>query len=526
MIKVLIIGLDGANWSVLDDALVAGHMPTLRTLRTEGNSGVLQSTHPPVTAAAWTTCITGCQPYTHGVVGFKDYSFRDDRLRISSAASCRVPNMFQQLSSQGFKVASINVPWTYPCADVNGIVVSGYGTPDTTAAFTSPPEFKKELLAAIPDFDFIAPWQKGDNRDLELFDSNISKVERCFAQRVETAKMVNGKISPDLMMVQFQDLDLMQHHIWPCLSSQTRDSYPVHRDRLFRMFEKLDSAIAELLELAGSDTTVIVMSDHGFGPMHGSIRANMFLHDWGYLRTKSSLGRMVRRARRNLISEKDEMEVELKTPVDWKNSKAMVMYSAVNGHIYLNVKGRNPHGTVERGAEFDAIIEDLKGKFAQITNPKTPQKVFQDILTPAELYGVPSVDTEILGDLILIPAPGYIVHQSTSRKGPPIRLEPPDTFTGCHYYEGIYVVKGPGVDKTAGQRAHIVDIAPTVYALMDAELPAYVDGKPAQSLFERKLEAPIQAPTEKETAKPARENLSDAEQELVRKRLAELGYMD
>lgn len=142
--KVLIIGLDGATWDVFDDFLLDHHMPNLKKLKSEGYSGVLQSTDPPITPAALTTCITGCQPYTHGVVGFKDYPSRDNSLHVSSAASCRVPTMWEELSDQGYKkVASINVPWTYPWREVNGLVVAGYGLPSTEADFTYPHDFKK-----------------------------------------------------------------------------------------------------------------------------------------------------------------------------------------------------------------------------------------------------------------------------------------------------------------------------------------------------------------------------------------------
>lgn len=149
--KVLIIGLDGAAWDVFDDFLLDNYMPNLKKLNKGGFRGIRRSTDPPVTPAAWTTCITGCQPYTHGMLGFKDYSFEDDHLRISSAASCRVPNIWQQLSSQGYKVASINAPWTYPCQEVNGVIVAGYGVPSIEARFTYPSGFKNELLERIGD---------------------------------------------------------------------------------------------------------------------------------------------------------------------------------------------------------------------------------------------------------------------------------------------------------------------------------------------------------------------------------------
>lgn len=71
--KILIIGLDGATWDVLDDFVLDNYMPNLKRLKAGGYSGILRSTDPPVTPAAWTTCITGCQPYTQGWLSWRGY---------------------------------------------------------------------------------------------------------------------------------------------------------------------------------------------------------------------------------------------------------------------------------------------------------------------------------------------------------------------------------------------------------------------------------------------------------------------
>lgn len=530
--KVLIIGLDGATWDVLDDFLLDNYMPHLRRLKTGGFCGILQSTDPPVTPAAWTTCITGCQPYTHGVLGFKDYSFEDDHLRISSAASCRVPTIWEQLSNQGYKVASINVPWTYPCVEVNGIIVAGYGLPSTEVQFTYPADFRNELLERIGDYDISARWEKSEYYDAAKFEANVCRVERSFEQRLEAARIVNRKITPDVMMVQFQDIDLIQHHIWPYLDKSTRGLYAPQRDRLFSMFMRLDQTIGGLIELADTEQSfVAVVSDHGFGRMLGSIKPNMLLYKWGYLKFQSPIGRMIRRLRRNLLSlsskTRGSMPIELKSPVDWRRSKAMVMYAAMNGHIYLNVKGRNPNGFIQRGVEYDNIIEDLKSRFSRLTNPATGEPMFSRVMRTAELYNRKAEDVEKLGDLILVPKPGYIVHQSTARKGDCIGFQPEDSLAGCHYCEGIYIFYGPNIKGGENKRAHIVDIAPTVYAALGAKLPAYLDGKVLQDVFSKDLKIQYQSPEAPDSQQSSKQHeLSEQEQELVAQRLSELGYLD
>lgn len=530
--KVLIIGLDGATWEVLDEFVLNKHMPNLNKLKVNGCSGILKSTDPPVTPAAWTTFNTGCQPYTHSVLGFKDYSFENDRLSISSSASCAVPTMWEELSRQGYKVASINVPWTYPCRKVNGFMVAGYGLPGTKAQFTYPTDLKNELLEHIPDYNVLTDWEKVDNHDHEIFDQNVSRAERCFEQRLETARIINRKDSLDVFMVEFQDIDLIQHHVWPYLDRNTRDEYPSKRDRLFLALNRLDKAIGSLLELADNkQSTVIVVSDHGFGRMLGSIRANMFLYEWGYLKFKSPLRRMFRRFHRNLdpVLDKqgDSVPIEIKTPVDWKRSKAMVMYAAMNGHIYLNVEGRNPNGCVRKGREYETVVDDLKCRFSKVKHPVTGESMFSQIITPTELYNVDRAVVEKLGDLILIPKPGYIVHQSTKRKGNPIKLLPDDSLAGCHYCDGIYIISGSKIMAAKNKTARIVDLAPTIYAMLNAKLPSYLDGKVIQDVFSSRINIQYQSSQQADsTIQSEQEGLSEQEQMLIHQRLSELGYMD
>ena len=540
--KVLIIGLDGATWDVLDDFVLTNYMPNLNRLKTGGCSGILQSTEPPITPAAWTTCITGCQPYTHGVLGFKDFNCENDCLSISSSASCTVPTMFEELSRQGYEVASINVPWTYPCRKINGIMVAGYGLPGTNVEFTYPPEFKEELLGKISDYDVLADWQengKDDNVPLRLssqdeaageqFEKNIAAIEKKFEQRLETAKIINGKLNCDILMVQFQNIDLIQHHIWSALDKKTRDNYSQKRDRIFSMFKKLDDTIVGLLELADEQTTVAVASDHGFGPMKAAVRVNKLLHQWGYLKYKSPLGSLIRKLKRSMPGQKQKnkshISIELKTPVDWKHSKAMVMYASMNGHIYLNVKGRNPTGAVEPNCEYDKCLDDLKERFSSVTCPVTGKRIFGKIATPAELYGTQKAKAEKLGDLIVVPEPGYIVHQSTSRKGPVFKYTNTDSPPGCHYSSGIYIFYGPGIKKGVEKKAHIVDFAPTIYAAAGAKLPNYMDGKVMAEVFSKDIRIEYIS-DETQRGRAQKQSLSEEEQHIIQQKLAQLGYMD
>ena len=529
--KVLIIGLDGATWTVFNDFVLDRFMPNLRRLKTQGSSGILKSTIPPITPAAWTTCITGCHPYTHGVVGFRDFCFKTNALHVSTAASCRVPNLFETLSGQGFKVAAINVPWTYPCRKVNGVMVAGYGMPGVESQFTYPADFRDELLRKIPDYTVLADWQKENDDRPDVFDANIARVERCFEQRLQAAAFVNDKISPDVLMVEIQNVDMLQHRIWPFIDSQTRDQYPSQRDRIYKMFHKLDAVIGRLMELAGrTDAHVLLVSDHGFCGMKGTVRPNVLLHQWGYLKLQSPLQRAFRRVGRNLdkVFHKrlENASIEFKTPVNWRLSKAMMVYPAMYGFIYLNMKGCGLSSRTDPNSGYDEILNDLKTRFQAVLDPNSQQPIFDTVATPGEFFRKDDLDPEITGDLLLIPKQGYNLHQTTSIRKPPVEATSSGDMSGCHSPDGVFLVNGTAIKQNYCSQSHIVNITPTVYALLGVPIPGHLDGQYIEDIFTQKPNAIYQTVDDASEKARQKADLTDSEEDEVIRRLADLGYMD
>jgi predicted AlkP superfamily phosphohydrolase/phosphomutase len=143
--RLVILGLDGATWTVLDPARRRGWMPNLDALLSRSAHGTLRSTVPPVTSAAWTTMMTGCDPGRHGVFDHRYYDAASARMKVNHSGRVRVPTVWHQLSNAGLPVVSLNLPVTYPPLDVDGIVVSGMDAPHLEAALSKSPTFAERL---------------------------------------------------------------------------------------------------------------------------------------------------------------------------------------------------------------------------------------------------------------------------------------------------------------------------------------------------------------------------------------------
>ena len=97
--RLVVLGLDGATWSVLDPMRQRGLMPNLDAFLAGAASGTLRSTIPPVTTAAWTTMMTGCGPARHGVFDHRYYDAAEGRMKVNHSGRIRVPTVWHLLAA-------------------------------------------------------------------------------------------------------------------------------------------------------------------------------------------------------------------------------------------------------------------------------------------------------------------------------------------------------------------------------------------------------------------------------------------
>src|SRR5436190_17110566 len=113
--QVLIIGLDGATWRLLEPWARAGRLPHLAALMRRGTWGTLRSTVPALTLPAWSSFMTGKNPGAHGVYGFRRLAFdRYDGRGLANARDLRATTIFEVAAAAGRRVGVINVPPSYP----------------------------------------------------------------------------------------------------------------------------------------------------------------------------------------------------------------------------------------------------------------------------------------------------------------------------------------------------------------------------------------------------------------------------
>nr|HPQ40515.1 alkaline phosphatase family protein [bacterium] len=399
--RVIIIGLDGGTFDLLNPLMETGVMPALHRLRSASARGILHSTNPPTTPPAWTTCTTGLNPGRHGIYDFTVSPLENPARPLVTARSARGTRLWHWLGIHGCRSIFVNVPITYPPEPINGCMISGMMTPGYHSPFTYPPELKDRLKAVcgnyIPNID-IPQYDTAVEADARRF---IADVRESMERRREAVRHLMDTEQWNVFMAVFVGMDRILHlfakYLFP--DNPLYDTPPARRLRpvLMDVFRTLDSIVDEMAGRAEPDDMTLVISDHGFGVTQGFFNANTWLKAQGllavkplpYLRTRlfhgaqsagdhpviqsilpatlqSAVRRRIRKNRSTLHSARSDLD----QTIDWSRTRAFFGSIPTQG-IYINEKtGTNDRGIVD-STDVEPLRERIRDELMKLKFPGT-----------------------------------------------------------------------------------------------------------------------------------------------------------
>ncbi|MDQ4064525.1 MAG: alkaline phosphatase family protein, partial [Actinomycetota bacterium] len=254
--RLVVLGWDSATFDIARPLMDAGRLPALASLAERGAERVLRSTWPPMTDCAWTSAFTGRNPAGHGIFG--------SWYRAPGAYECRYFSSRDRIApaawdlTEGARWLVWNVPMTYPPDEIEGVMVAGYGAPPGSV-FCSPASFQEELAARWPPEDLL---DRAPHGSLEAF---LDDLLRGLAAQAEALPWAMERSGADCVVAVWPHVDRAQHFFW-----RFRDSEHRLADAIERVCVAMDAATAAVID-AASDADVIVISDHGAGPLLGDV---------------------------------------------------------------------------------------------------------------------------------------------------------------------------------------------------------------------------------------------------------------
>lgn len=377
MTKIAVIGLDCAppDWIY---GRWADIMPNLTALRREGIWGYMESTIPPITVPAWYSMFSGKSPGELGIYGFRNRSSYDyDSLEVVNSFDVKEKAIWQLLSERNKSSIVIGVPPSYPPKPLKGKMITGFLTPQTASNFTFPSSFKDELLSFLGgDYFFDVRDFRTDDKDRLLKD-----IYALTEQRLEVAKWLAGTKNWDLFVMVDMGPDRFNHGFWKFFDPshpQYRKGNP-YEGVAEEYYGFVDRKLGELINTFGEDTDILVASDHGAKAMKGGIAINQWLVKGGFLKFRDSY--------RPGTRVKGEM-------IDWKKTIAWAE-GGYYSRIFLNVKGREPEGTVERKM-YEKVRQEII-EFIKAIPDENGQEMATAVFRPEDIYpGVRKIPPDLI----------------------------------------------------------------------------------------------------------------------------------
>lgn len=287
--KVLLIGWDAADWKVIYPLIEQGKMPTLAKFLSEGVHGKIKTLDPPLSPMLWTSMATGYRADKHGITGFVEPLLDNSGMRPVSSTSRKVRAIWNILHNQGLKSNIVGWWPSNPVEPINGVMVSNlyqqapkkgnieWKMPDGTV-------HPKELADVMAEFRIHPTEITGDlmlpfvpklaeaSEDEQKGLAGIAKVLAEASTIHSASTYLQRETEWDFMAVYHDAIDHFSH-LAMRYKPPYRKGIPVKRYELMKdvvdagyMYH--DMMLERTLELADDDTTVILVSDHGFHSDH------------------------------------------------------------------------------------------------------------------------------------------------------------------------------------------------------------------------------------------------------------------
>jgi predicted AlkP superfamily phosphohydrolase/phosphomutase/tetratricopeptide (TPR) repeat protein len=294
--KLLLVGWDSADWKIMHPLLDAGQLPGLERLVNTGVSGNLTTLEPQLSPMLWTSIATGKMAYQHGVLGFTEVDPATGQVVPVSAATRQCRTLWEILGDRGLRSHVVGWFATQGEQGLHGKLVSnlfahvrGVRRDQDPASWPPPPPgtyWPPELAATLNELR-VSPYEVDPDHLIRLFVPNASQVDQkqdprlwhlterlaeAFSVHAAATHLLASDPDWDFMAVYYRTIDELSHAFMPYhppkMAGIPAADFETYQDVVNGAYRLHDIFLQRLVDLAGPDTAVMLVSDHGFHSDH------------------------------------------------------------------------------------------------------------------------------------------------------------------------------------------------------------------------------------------------------------------
>ena len=503
--RTLVIGLESAELGLVEQWVREGSLPFLGSLLRTCPLVVLQTPIHVLQVAVWPSMLTGASAGRHGrYVLWSQIRTGSYRMQKQHTVRGSLRRYEEFLADRGIGSVLADIPSDMRVPGHRGLQVVDWGTEFRFGdCETEPRELARRIAREVGSYPIPAFRRSGDSQSehLEL------------ARLLEEGVQLKGAFTrwllrqPDLQHIfsVFSEMHKAAHWLWKYMDRSHvdhEDSPPALRDALRRIYESVDRELAAIAALLEPQDNLVVLSEQGMQPNYrGDHLAEPLLQALGLLvrhtppqpsdavRLRGTDARGPRAGppsalRRAFTRTKARIPDALKEPlralnghpdIDWRRTRVFQLPTDRNTYLRVNLRGREPLGCVEPGAEYETLLDRLEGELRALRNGAHGAPAVAEVFRMRELF--PGDRAEDLPDLAVQWAADAPIDSLQSNSVGTLSLAVRELRSGNHRPGGFLLARGQAF--VAGQARLTGDLLQVPATLLE------IHGVPQPAQFER-----------------------------------------
>jgi len=411
--RTVIIGLDGMPYHLIKDLAEVGVMPHTKTLIKSGVFRQMESSIPEISSVAWSSIITGKNPGQHGIFGFTDIPLHTYRLSFPNFNDLLMPPFWKHKGNG--KSVIINVPFTYPAARLDGVLIAGFVALDLRKAV-----YPTSLLTKLNEIGYRI--DVDSNKARQSLDLFLKDLHRTLQARIQAYRYLWDREDWQTFVLVFTGADRLAHFLWEAYEDKHHKYHSAFLDHL----HQIDKVIGEINQKINETDSLLMLSDHGFELLEYDVQVNFFLAQEGFLRLK-------------------KIPAQSLADIDYGTTA----FALEPARIYINLEGKYPRGSV-KPENRETIINELEASLMSLeVNGK---KVIERICRKEEIYEGPHLYRA--PDLVLLSNKGFNLKGGLKAT----KLFEKDIFTGKHSQKDAFLLINKPIPDIIQENPSVYDI--------------------------------------------------------------------
>ncbi|MBA2646409.1 MAG: alkaline phosphatase family protein [Pyrinomonadaceae bacterium] len=496
---LIIIGLDAADPDLMMRWAAEGYMPTLASLMQRGCWAHTAGPELICEHGIWVSLSSGVPRSWHGYHYFRQLKPGTYDLENVTGADINALPFWSYLRGRNKRVAVVDVPDAFPIKDLPGIQLTDWAT-------HNPPDFASAEPASLlrdvrrifgPQMKIYEKLRSGIEDDRKLYRQLMDRVEK----KGELCRALLAGNKFDLTIAVFAESHTATHQFWKYYrraASQHNGEVGSENElthAVRNIYAALDRQVALLLEQLPDDANIFVVSSTGMEDHYPTTHLiEDFCRKLGYQASPNGAARpkraidLLRRAmpeswrvRLSQFLPRERREAlladQFRSATDWERTTAFAIPSAYMSYVRVNLRGREPQGIVEPGAEYEALLDRLTSDLEQLVDPRTGQRAVREVTRTKDVFGEESLSA--LPDLFVAWTPCSHFRESVVHPKMELTQKEPEFFRdNDHTQRGFIAAAGPGIHaRGALPDISLLDLAPTFLALLGEPRPPEMTGK-------------------------------------------------